>query len=384
MSFLHNDRDLFKRVVLTVKGLTGISESAIEKDYYVFMLLKEIRKENPDAVFKGGTSLSKGYGIIKRFSEDIDLNAVPSNPLSEAKRRSFNNSIFNAYNKLGLLPDNYQYKSRSDFVCFKASYNPIFSSSYLTDYIKVESVLRRRGRVLTYKLDELSISNYIYDYLIQYGDKYNEFVENFDLIPFKMYVQNYKYTFAEKLISIGNNYLRGKSERLSRHLYDVYKLASCISIDTELKGILLEVVKYTKERDFDDAIIKGNNLEDSIYKALKDDFYKQDYTAISNRFIYERVSYEDCKRVLSKIISTGLCDTSTDSESLKDLFLTAKVVDKNGRIKYYEVATYNGLRFTLGKEGLLKYKDRFCNVKVTSDLKVLPKFGDSINVRKEI
>ena len=46
----------------------------IEKDYYVTLVLKEIATRNPDIVFKGGTSLSKCYKIIDRFSEDIDLN----------------------------------------------------------------------------------------------------------------------------------------------------------------------------------------------------------------------------------------------------------------------------------------------------------------------
>ena len=45
----------------------------IEKDYYVTMLLKNMARRLPFLVFKGGTSLSKCYQIIHRFSEDIDL-----------------------------------------------------------------------------------------------------------------------------------------------------------------------------------------------------------------------------------------------------------------------------------------------------------------------
>lgn len=348
------------------------------------MLLKEIQSHNSDVVFKGGTSLSKGYGIIKRFSEDIDLNAILSNPLTEAKRREFNNSIFKAYNKLGLLPDDYSYKSRSDFVCFKASYNPIFGESYLTDYIKVESVLRRKGRVLSCGVDTLLISSYIYDSLVKQGESFSNFIRSFNLEPFSMYVQNYKYTFAEKLISVGNNFLRNKSDRLSRHLYDLYSLSDNISIDSELRSIVLDVIRYTKERDFDDSIIRGNNLEDSLYKALKCDFYRKDYEEVSRKFIYDNVSYGDCKSRLLRIISTGLCDMTNDDIKLKDLFLRTKVVDKNGKIKYYEISTYNGLISTVDKNGLYRLKDRFCNVKVTSDLRLLPKFDFEIATRKEV
>lgn len=57
---------------------TGISSRQFEKDYYVTCILREVFAAAPDeVVFKGGTSLSKAYGLIDRFSEDIDLLIVP-------------------------------------------------------------------------------------------------------------------------------------------------------------------------------------------------------------------------------------------------------------------------------------------------------------------
>ena len=55
----------------------------IEKDYWVTYILKRLSQSSYSeiAIFKGGTSLSKAYRIIERFSEDIDL-AVISNELS--------------------------------------------------------------------------------------------------------------------------------------------------------------------------------------------------------------------------------------------------------------------------------------------------------------
>lgn len=53
---------------------SGIREAMIEKDYYVTETLRIIQKTAGDKViFKGGTSLSKGWGIIQRFSEDVDI-----------------------------------------------------------------------------------------------------------------------------------------------------------------------------------------------------------------------------------------------------------------------------------------------------------------------
>jgi predicted nucleotidyltransferase component of viral defense system len=52
----------------------GLREALIEKDYFVTEVLRIIEQETGSRViFKGGTSLSKGWGLIQRFSEDIDI-----------------------------------------------------------------------------------------------------------------------------------------------------------------------------------------------------------------------------------------------------------------------------------------------------------------------
>lgn len=49
------------------------AEILVEKDTIQSMFLNELSKVNLPFVFKGGTSLSKAYNLINRFSEDIDL-----------------------------------------------------------------------------------------------------------------------------------------------------------------------------------------------------------------------------------------------------------------------------------------------------------------------
>ncbi len=55
----------------------GVADTIIEKDFWVCWTLKrlfELQKEgSPTLIFKGGMSLSKAFGVIRRFSEDIDL-----------------------------------------------------------------------------------------------------------------------------------------------------------------------------------------------------------------------------------------------------------------------------------------------------------------------
>ena len=64
-----------KDIINQTSAKTGIIPTAIEKDFWVMIALKAIfeTKYGEHIVFKGGTSLSKGWNLIERFSEDIDL-----------------------------------------------------------------------------------------------------------------------------------------------------------------------------------------------------------------------------------------------------------------------------------------------------------------------
>lgn len=65
-------RDLFEAAAIRL----GTTAQAIEKDFWVCRVIDALFKglpSQPKLFFKGGTSLSKGYGLINRFSEDIDI-----------------------------------------------------------------------------------------------------------------------------------------------------------------------------------------------------------------------------------------------------------------------------------------------------------------------
>lgn len=72
---LHENEKLFKPSIQFTAQHKGIKVIYVEKDYWVTFALHTIFKSTASeyAVFKGGTALSKCYGIIERFSEDIDL-----------------------------------------------------------------------------------------------------------------------------------------------------------------------------------------------------------------------------------------------------------------------------------------------------------------------
>ncbi|MEG0518448.1 MAG: nucleotidyl transferase AbiEii/AbiGii toxin family protein [Bacteroidales bacterium] len=64
-----------QEVLAAVSQNVGLPTFVIEKDWWVVQTLRLITKMDiaDQLVFKGGTSLSKAWGLIDRFSEDIDL-----------------------------------------------------------------------------------------------------------------------------------------------------------------------------------------------------------------------------------------------------------------------------------------------------------------------
>ena len=76
MSFIHEDPE-FEQLLAIVARDAGIPVALIEKDYWVTHTLWALHETGLDVWFKGGTSLSKGFGIIRRFSEDLDLMILP-------------------------------------------------------------------------------------------------------------------------------------------------------------------------------------------------------------------------------------------------------------------------------------------------------------------
>ena len=75
-NYLHQHPD-FLDLLRILEQETGIQIHLIEKDYWIMHVLYGLKEQGFDFELKGGTSLSKGFKIIDRFSEDIDLHIKP-------------------------------------------------------------------------------------------------------------------------------------------------------------------------------------------------------------------------------------------------------------------------------------------------------------------
>ena len=115
MVYLHEDAASFDELVARAAQRYDLLVEYVAKDYFIFMLLREIARKNPAVVFKGGTSLSKGHGVINRFSEDIDLGMRVERP-TEGMRKAMKACVVDAVADLGLAVANLEdTRSRREF-----------------------------------------------------------------------------------------------------------------------------------------------------------------------------------------------------------------------------------------------------------------------------
>jgi Nucleotidyl transferase AbiEii toxin, Type IV TA system len=87
LNYLHHHPE-FADLLRIVGRERSIDPALIEKDYWIMHCLFGLQQAGMTFELKGGTSLSKGYGIIHRFSEDIDIRIEPSEELKVAVNRN--------------------------------------------------------------------------------------------------------------------------------------------------------------------------------------------------------------------------------------------------------------------------------------------------------
>ena len=86
MNWYDEYKDQWREIIETVAAEEHRTTQMVEKDTIQSMILLGLSKSDIPFVFKGGTSLSKAYGLIDRFSEDIDLSMNRKPTESEKKK----------------------------------------------------------------------------------------------------------------------------------------------------------------------------------------------------------------------------------------------------------------------------------------------------------
>lgn len=186
MAYLHNNKDQFQDAIELAYEQTGIMAQAIEKDYYVTMLLHLLSEKMPYIVFKGGTSLSKCHKVIQRFSEDIDITI--DTQISQGDKKKIKQALVSSADQLGMNIENLdETRSRRDYNRYVISYDSVLPLA--SDALSPAVLLETSYTAVSFPTVVLPVHSYIGDMMEKEAP---DFIEKFMLLPFSMkgYRQN--------------------------------------------------------------------------------------------------------------------------------------------------------------------------------------------------
>lgn len=298
--YLHKEnRELFRDVILLTSQQLEVSEDIVEKDYYVTMILKKLSEIEYPIVFKGGTSLSKAFHVIDRFSEDIDITFAEH--LGEARRKKLKYNILRPIaDELGLDIRNFNsVESDKNLNHYNFYYESVVGDKVINaipSYVKLETSLMSYA----FPTEEKDLGNYILEAI---GKAEQKLIATYDLGVFPMRVQSLNRTLIDKIFAVCDYFMQGKAHRNARHLYDIYKLAQHIAIDGEFLELVEEVRNHRIEMgsDIAPAASLNVNMLEMIRRICDEDFYKNDYKETTVKLISDSLTYEEVKRCYKEL-----------------------------------------------------------------------------------
>ncbi|MBL7886827.1 MAG: nucleotidyl transferase AbiEii/AbiGii toxin family protein [Flavobacterium sp.] len=299
-----------------VNNQTGLPTDAIEKDWWVTITLKAIfsSKFAPHLVFKGGTSLSKAYNLIERFSEDIDLSIdrtiigfegeLSKTQIKKLRKASgnfivgeFKEELISELEKLGVNKENYnlifddEIDDTSDPHRIELEYNSILEPG---EYIPQRVIIELGARALLEPNEQKEIQSII-------GQIYPE--QAFTIQPFEVIVVVPTKTFLEKIMLLHEEFLKPTENirhyRMSRHLYDIEKLMDhdygkeAIKNKELFETLVQHRSKYTPIRGISYDLHTPQTIN-FIPPAEVTELWKKDYQAMQEFMIYgETLEFEE-------------------------------------------------------------------------------------------
>ena len=298
---LHHNKEIFEQVVLRVANDKGIAPEIIEKDYYVTLFLKRIRELQPNIIFKGGTSLSKCFKIINRFSEDIDLNIETESKPTEGQRKKLKANIVSVIDEFGFTlanPDNV--RSRRDYNKYVIDYPSVFTADYLKEYLLVETAVY----IKAYPCKEMKATSLIYDYLKENG--YDNLIAEYGLEPFNINVQSAERTLVDKLYALGDYYLSEAVQEHSRHIYDIYKLLEIVEINEDLRKLAKDDFEERKGHQNCHSAKDEIDMNALLQEIIDKEVYKKDYQDITEKILFDKVEYSTAVKALQNVVNSKL------------------------------------------------------------------------------
>lgn len=298
--YLHEDGDQLLRVGEIVAQSVGQPVPYVVKDYYVTLMLREMLSANEQLVFKGGTALSKCYGIIKRFSEDIDL-GVEESSATQGQRRKIKEAVKGAAQALGLDIANLdRTRSRREFNRYEIPLPEDYAGSAVAGRLYVETAVMTPISPTTRR----KVSSIIGDYLAEAGRA--DLVDRYSLHPFEARVTSLERSFCDKVFAVCDYYLEGKDlEKPSRHIYDIHKLLSVVNLDAALRELMSKVALERRASSLNcPSAEEGVDLASVLEGIVEGEAYRRGYERTTVRLLNpgEEVSYDVAAASLGEVV----------------------------------------------------------------------------------
>jgi predicted nucleotidyltransferase component of viral defense system len=310
---LHHDIKLFEATIRAASQQLNITPVYVEKDYWITLLLSQLAhcKNSENIVFKGGTSLSKGYGLINRFSEDVDIAVSNVSAYSGNQIKTLIREVEKEMTQ-GLTEKHFEGMSSKGSRFRKSVYEyPTIDTISNSNKLIVEV----NSFANPYPFQKLSIESFISSFLVQTRNE--NYILKHDLQSFQINVLDKRQTLLEKLVSLirfsfDKNTIPALASKI-RHFYDLYYLlldTDCADfIETKnFRSELHAILKHDREafeipEGWGNKRIEESPLIadfDSIWKQLKDT-YNTELSALA----YTQIPSErDVSTRFKKLIKT--------------------------------------------------------------------------------
>lgn len=274
----------FKDAIITTSAYYNVSPSIVEKDYFVTIILKKLNEKIPGIMFKGGTSLSKCYKVINRFSEDIDLTLDVSH-FTQSNKRNANKRILESCDELGFTIENrdvVENHSHGNYNCYYIRYPVSFDDSNINPFIKLEMVFMQKS----YPDDVKPVCSLIGEYLEEIDKKH--IINEYNLEPFKIKTQSLERTFIDKIFALCDYYLLNEQLRQSRHIYDLYQLS--FAVEWKNMKDLIDDVREERSKSHMCLSASEHNDVSMILKEIVDtNFFKKDYEDVTMKLLNKKI-----------------------------------------------------------------------------------------------
>lgn len=294
---ISDNKELFKDVLENTSKYFKILPEYVEKDYWLVSILKQLFSKELPYVFKGGTSLSKCYHLINRFSEDIDISySCPFSEINAGLKNRLFKGITGAIKGVGLdIRNKEKLRRNAYFNQYVCPYTSILDISHIDKNVIIELA----GQTPSFPSNTMPIQSFIGEYLSQNG--YEKMVKEYGLEPFTIRVQSLSRTLVDKVFAICDYYLSNKTSKHSRHLYDLNKIVSNIELNREVANVFKEVREYRKQIVVCKSAKDGVKLHEILTLIISNHSFEEDFNLITKPLLYEEIQYSECEKSLIQI-----------------------------------------------------------------------------------